>query len=96
MPIRVAANQRILKSVYKTYVDVIHIRKDRTARIANTAAREDREDQQTAEEEGVATAGERWGAEGGGDLGGAGASSAGPNAEAEFSPERVEVLEAIG
>ena len=96
VPIRVAPNQRILKSVYKTYVDVIHIRKDRTARIANTAAREDREDQQTAEEEGVATAGERWGAEGGGDLGGAGASSAGPNAEVEFSPERVEALEAIG
>jgi DNA replication licensing factor MCM4 len=98
VPIRVAPNQRILKSVYKTYIDVIHIRKDRACRIANTAAREDREDQRTAEEEGVATAGERWGADAGGDLGPGGnaASSAGPNAEAEFSPERIELLEAIG
>ncbi|ACO66807.1 predicted protein [Micromonas commoda] len=32
VPIRVAPNQRVLKAVYKTYVDVIHIRKDTTSR----------------------------------------------------------------
>lgn len=92
VPIRVAPNQRILKSVYKTYIDVIHICKDRSARIANTAAREDREDQRTAEEEGVATAGERWGGAAG-EPSGAGwggdvASSAGPNAEVGERPDR--------
>ena len=44
VPIRAAPNMRILKAVYKTYVDVIHVRKDAAHRIANTAGREDRED----------------------------------------------------
>ena len=54
VPIRSAPTQRVLKSVYKTYIDVIHIRKDRSARIKNTAARDDREDQAAYEAEGVA------------------------------------------
>ena len=95
VPIRVAPNQRVLKSVYKTYVDVIHIRKDRTSRIANTAARDDREDLRVAEEEGVATAGDRWAEATVSGAAGA-SSSAGPSAEAEFTPERIEELEAIG
>ena len=61
VPIRSAPTQRVLKSVYKTYIDVIHIRKDRSARIKNTAARDDREDQAAYEAEGVGAAGARWG-----------------------------------
>ena len=40
VPIRVAPNQRILKSVYKTYLDVIHIAKDQGARMKNSATSE--------------------------------------------------------
>ena len=80
VPIRVAPTQRALRSVYKTYVDVIHVRKDRSARIKNTAAREDREDLEANDP--MEARDER--------------SSAGPNAEAEFTPERVTQLEAIG
>ena len=62
VPIRVAPNQRVLKAVYKTYVDVIHIRKDTTSRIKNTAAKDDCMDAEEAERDGTATAGDRWGA----------------------------------
>ena len=95
VPIRSAPTQRVLKSVYKTYIDVIHIRKDRSARIKNTAARDDREDQAAYEAEGVGAAGARWGdavGSGAGPVGG----SAGPTSEVEFTPERVAELEAIG
>jgi len=92
VPIRAAPNLRILKSVYKTYVDVIHVRKDSASRINNTAGSEDRED---LNEHTRHAAAERNGA---GDQGNTleTPSGAGPNAEAEFTPERVEFLEAIG
>ena len=101
VPIRAAPNMRILKSVYKTYVDVIHVRKDAAHRIANTAGREDREDLEAEERRANA-------ARGGDDAGNDAAdehpdaaenpptSSAGPGADAEFSPERVAFLERVG
>ena len=95
VPIRSAPTQRVLKSVYKTYIDVIHIRKDRSARIKNTAARDDREDQAAYEAEGVGAAGARWGDAVGSGAGPVG-ERAGPASEVEFTPERVAELEAIG
>ena len=85
VPIRASPNARILKSVYKTYVDVIHVRKDASARIANTAGREDREDLEAFANE-AAGRGSRSDEP----------SSAGPNADAEFSSERAAFLETIG
>ena len=97
VPIRVAPTQRVLKAVYKTYLDVIHIRKDTTARIKNTAAREDEEDRARHERDGVAVAGDRWNDDDANNLGGLRPdSSKGPNAEAEFTPERIAALEEIG
>jgi DNA replication licensing factor MCM4 len=104
VPIRAAPNMRILKAVYKTYVDVIHVRKDASHRIANTAGREDREDLEAEERRANAAA------RGGGDDAATEnaenshpdaaenppTSSLGPGADAEFSPERVAFLERVG
>jgi DNA replication licensing factor MCM4 len=38
VPIKAAPNRRALKSVYKTYLDVIHVRKDSDSRLRNEAA----------------------------------------------------------
>ena len=38
VPMRVAPNQRTLRSIYKTYVDVIHIGKDSSSRLRNEAS----------------------------------------------------------
>ena len=38
VPIRVAPNQRAIRSIYKTYLDIIHIRKD-TGQTSNTVRR---------------------------------------------------------
>lgn len=35
VPIRTAPNRRTLKSVYKTYLDIIHIKKDQSERMRN-------------------------------------------------------------
>ena len=96
VPIRVAPNQRILKAVYKTYVDVIHIRKDQTSRIKNTAAKEDNEDAAEAQREGVATAGDRWGAQADEDGKGQKNEGRGPKDEIEFTEERIAEFEAMG
>jgi hypothetical protein len=40
VPIRVAPNRRSFKSVYKTYLDIIHIKKDEAERMRNEAAAE--------------------------------------------------------
>ena len=104
VPIRAAPNVRVLKSVYKTYVDVIHVRKDAAHRIANTAGREDREDLEDLEDlerarATNATNEPKADGDGDGDVGAARdapASSAGPGADAEFSPERAAFLERIG
>ena len=97
VPIRAAPNARVLKAVYKTYVDVIHVRKDAAHRIANTAGREDREDLEAAERADAARANaENADAEDVGAARDATSASAGPGADAEFSPERVAFLERIG
>jgi DNA replication licensing factor MCM4 len=41
VPIRVAPNRRSYKSVYKTYLDIIHIKKDEATRMRNEAAAEE-------------------------------------------------------
>jgi len=38
VPIKAAPNRRALKSVYKTYLDVIHVRKDSDSRLRNEAS----------------------------------------------------------
>tara|TARA_B110000977_G_scaffold132451_1_gene168700 strand:+ start:70232 stop:71884 length:1653 start_codon:yes stop_codon:yes gene_type:complete len=88
VPIRAAPNLRILKSVYKTYVDVIHVRKDSSNRINNTAGSEDREDMAEHDRNAANNQSNNESAEA--------PSGAGPNAEAEFSAERVAHLESIG
>jgi DNA replication licensing factor MCM4 len=45
VPIRVAPNQRAIRSIYKTYLDIIHIRKDSKGKLRNTAKKDDNEDQ---------------------------------------------------
>jgi len=41
VPIKTSSNRRALKSVYKTYLDVIHVRKDTSGRLKNEAADEE-------------------------------------------------------
>ena len=96
VPIRVAPNQRVLKAVYKTYVDVIHIRKDTTSRIKNTAAKDDAKDAAEAERDGTATAGDRWGAQAEEATAGQKNEGRGPKDEIEFTDERIAEFEAMG
>jgi len=42
VPIRLAPGQRTLRSVYKTYLDVIHLRKDEAQRLRNDASEAER------------------------------------------------------
>ena len=49
VPIRVAPNQRAIRSIYKTYLDIIHIRKDTKGKLRNTAKKDDNEDMKDAE-----------------------------------------------
>jgi len=79
VPIRISSTRRTLKSVYKTYLDIIHIRKDSANRMRNTAGAEDDEGNKNSSAErssGVA-------------------SSAGPNQAIEFPPERVAEFEEL-
>ena len=42
VPMRVAPNKRTLRAVYKTYIDVIHLRKDASERMKNYASQAER------------------------------------------------------
>jgi len=80
VPIRISSLRRTLKSVYKTYLDIIHIKKDSGNRMRNTAEAEDDEAvrHSSAERSSGVT------------------SSAGPNQALEFSPERIAEFQELG
>jgi len=82
VPIRLSSTKRTLKSVYKTYLDVFHIRKDAGERLRNTAGQEDDE----AANNSAATLKSRSGQ----------ASNQGPGQQLEFSPERLAEIQELG
>lgn len=82
VPIRMSSTKRTLKSVYKTYLDVFHIRKDAGERLRNTAGQEDDE----AANNSAATLKSRSGQ----------AYNQGPGQQLEFSPERLAEIQELG
>ncbi len=81
VPIRMSSTRRTLKSVYKTYLDIIHVRKDAGERLRNTAGPEDDEAaQHSAAERSSRTT----------------ASNQSPNQQLDFSPERLAEIEELG
>lgn len=49
MPLRVNPRQRTVKSVYKTHIDVLHIRRDEKAKLFSTAAERSQEQHNAAD-----------------------------------------------
>ena len=81
VPIRLSSTKRTLKSVYKTYLDVFHIRKDVGARMRNTAGPEDEE---AARNSAASTKSSGP------------AKNQGPGQQMEFTPERMAEIEELG
>ena len=80
VPIRISSTRRTLKSVYKTYLDIIHIRKDAGNRMRNTAGTEDDEAAKHSSAERASKP----------------ASNQNPNAQLEFTPARTAEIEELG
>jgi DNA replication licensing factor MCM4 len=81
VPIRMSSTRRTLKSVYKTYLDIIHIRKDVGARLRNTAGPEDDEAAKNSAAERASTTT---------------ASNQSPQEQVEFTPARLAEIQALG
>jgi DNA replication licensing factor MCM4 len=97
VPMRVAPGQRTLRSVYKTYIDVIHLRKDAPERLRNDASEAERGVAADGSSRIVPLAGGASEADATADAAGGGhAGAAAGTPEAQFSPARLAAIRALG
>lgn len=96
VPMRVAPGQRTLRAVYKTYVDVIHLRKDEAERMRNDASEGERAVAADATQ-GVVTLGRTSADDDEGlEEGATAAADAPPSAETTFTAQRLASIRALG
>jgi DNA replication licensing factor MCM4 len=97
VPMRVAPGQRTLRSVYKTYVDVIHLRKDAAERLRNDASEAERGVAADGSARVVPLAGDGAEADATADAASGAAAGAGAGTpEAHFSEARLAAIRALG
>ncbi len=97
VPMRVAPGQRTLRSVYKTYLDVIHLRKDSAERLRNDASEAERGVAADGTARIVPLAGGTLEADGTADAAGVGAAGAvAGSPEAQFSAARLVQIRDLG